>query len=61
VEDPRYFCTSCHTYTSVNIDCFQCHTDIPVRESTLQQSQSGNNDYPAHEKFAGKQRTRVNE
>ena len=41
VEDRRHFCAGCHTYASVNIDCFQCHADIPVRESMLQQSQSG--------------------
>jgi hypothetical protein len=31
VSDPRHFCESCHTYASVNIDCFQCHADVPVR------------------------------
>ena len=36
VEDPRHFCASCHTYASVNIDCFQCHADVPVRDSRLQ-------------------------
>jgi len=41
VEDSRHFCASCHTYASVNIDCFQCHADIPVRETGLHQSQSG--------------------
>ena len=24
-----HFCSSCHTYTAVNIDCFQCHADTP--------------------------------
>jgi len=26
-DDPGYFCTECHTYTAVKIDCFECHTD----------------------------------
>ncbi|MGZ9101722.1 MAG: hypothetical protein ACXW3Y_02135 [Rhodoplanes sp.] len=25
------FCSSCHTYASVSIDCFECHT--PMRQS----------------------------
>ncbi|HED19472.1 MAG TPA: hypothetical protein ENI74_08230, partial [Gammaproteobacteria bacterium] len=30
-EDERHFCTTCHTYSSTKIDCFECHVDIPVR------------------------------
>lgn len=41
VEDPRHFCASCHTYAAVDIDCFQCHSDVPVRSSTLHKLQSG--------------------
>ncbi len=26
-EDPRHFCAECHAYTSVKIDCFECHAD----------------------------------
>lgn len=29
-EDPEYFCTTCHQFTSVKIDCFECHSDRPV-------------------------------
>ena len=37
-DAPRYgntehFCSSCHTYASVQIDCFQCHADRPVKTS----------------------------
>jgi len=35
VEDERHFCATCHTYASVNIDCFECHSDVPVRASKL--------------------------
>jgi len=54
VEDPRHFCASCHTYASVSIDCFQCHADIPVRESRLQPSQAGNVHHAAGEKLASR-------
>ncbi len=29
-EDPEYFCTTCHLYASVKIDCFECHSDRPA-------------------------------
>jgi hypothetical protein len=35
IKGPNQFCSSCHTYASVKIDCFQCHASKPVRESTL--------------------------
>lgn len=41
VEDSRHFCASCHTYASVSIDCFQCHSDVPVRASALSGLHSG--------------------
>ena len=25
--DPQHFCTTCHSYASVRIDCFECHAD----------------------------------
>ena len=52
-EDSRHFCSSCHTYASVKIDCFQCHADIPVRASTLQKVQSGQIPQHGHAGFAG--------
>jgi len=30
-----HFCSSCHAYAAVKIDCFQCHNDNPVRPSML--------------------------
>ena len=32
-EDPQHFCASCHTYASVNIDCFECHADRGLARS----------------------------
>ncbi len=28
--DPEFFCTACHLYTTVKIDCFECHSDRPA-------------------------------
>jgi len=30
-DSEKHFCNSCHTYTAVSIDCFQCHADRPVK------------------------------
>ena len=30
VDAPGQFCASCHTYASVEIDCFECHAALPV-------------------------------
>ena len=32
-DDPRHFCTECHAYTSVRIDCFECHADRGLLQS----------------------------
>lgn len=29
-EDPRHFCSACHRYAAVRIDCFQCHASRPA-------------------------------
>ena len=34
-DSDKHFCSSCHRYASVSIDCFQCHADRPTRESTF--------------------------
>lgn len=31
IESNEHFCTSCHQYASVQIDCFQCHADRPQK------------------------------
>ncbi len=28
-QDPRHFCTACHSYAAVKIDCFECHNSKP--------------------------------
>lgn len=29
-KDERHFCSSCHQYAAVSIDCFQCHNSKPT-------------------------------
>lgn len=33
VGDSEHFCSSCHIYTAVSIDCFDCHNDKPTEAS----------------------------
>ena len=33
-SDDTHFCTACHLYSSVSIDCFQCHADRPAQAYT---------------------------
>lgn len=42
INDPQQFCSSCHTYASVNIDCFQCHATVPKSRSKLHPLNSKN-------------------
>lgn len=30
VESSEHFCSACHTYAAVKVDCFQCHSDKPT-------------------------------
>lgn len=29
VADPKHFCRTCHDYTAVRVDCFECHASRP--------------------------------
>ncbi|MGV6809263.1 MAG: hypothetical protein ACWA5U_05250 [bacterium] len=33
-----HFCATCHEYTAVKIDCFQCHRDTPEVSTAVAQS-----------------------
>jgi hypothetical protein len=35
VSSKEHFCSSCHSYAAVSIDCFQCHADRPVKTSGM--------------------------
>lgn len=32
-DSKEHFCNSCHSYAGVDIDCFQCHADRPVKKT----------------------------
>jgi len=49
VNAPDQFCASCHSYASVNIDCFQCHATKPVRASTLHTQSSTDTNHTTQE------------
>ncbi len=34
INAPGQFCQACHTYTSVSIDCFQCHATTPAETTS---------------------------
>ena len=34
--DDKHFCSSCHNFTGVSIDCFQCHMDRPMKGKGVQ-------------------------
>lgn len=33
VADPKHFCRTCHDYTAVKLDCFDCHASRPGEET----------------------------
>ena len=39
-SEETHFCASCHQFTAVNIDCFQCHADRP--EEAIHKAMSTN-------------------
>ena len=53
-EDKEHFCSSCHHYASVKIDCFECHADRPQpKDSTNQMSQKSSHQYHNQSKDIG--------
>ena len=32
-DSKEHFCSSCHTYAGVKIDCFSCHRDTPMPDA----------------------------
>ncbi len=53
--DDNHFCSSCHNYASVSVDCFSCHNDQPQQSEYLHSFSSDNN--PHHGKIALKGET----
>jgi len=44
INNSEHFCSSCHQYTGVSIDCFQCHNSKPT-DPVVTQSVPGNPDF----------------
>ncbi|MDH5410448.1 MAG: Hdr-like menaquinol oxidoreductase cytochrome c subunit [Alphaproteobacteria bacterium] len=38
INAPGEFCASCHEYTAVKVDCFQCHATKPEQKKQAQAS-----------------------
>ncbi len=57
--DEKHFCSTCHTYAAVNIDCFGCHRDTPEKNNSGQALTGKTN--PHHKDFAFNQNSSVPE
>jgi hypothetical protein len=45
-EENEHFCSTCHTYAAVKIDCFSCHSDKP--ENTQYRHKLSATGIPSH-------------
>lgn len=50
IGEDGHFCSSCHNYAAVNVDCFDCHSDLPQNAS--QHMHSLNKKNPHHKDLA---------
>ncbi|MDH5602126.1 MAG: hypothetical protein OEY78_12585 [Gammaproteobacteria bacterium] len=50
IGDSEHFCSSCHNYAAVNVDCFDCHSDLP--EGASNKLHSLNKKNPHHKELA---------
>jgi len=53
--NPKHFCSSCHRYASVNIDCFQCHADQPQPAEDNQASDLNPASFPHYAETTAKE------
>lgn len=52
IGEDGHFCSSCHNYAGVNIDCFDCHSDLP--EDAAKHLHTLNKKNPHHKDMAAK-------
>lgn len=57
IESKNHFCSTCHTYAAVNIDCFDCHADKPA--NTQYRHSLSNQKMPQHQ-FGANQELNAN-
>ena len=50
IGDDGHFCSSCHNYAAVKVDCFDCHSDLPADAAKHMHSLNGKN--PHHKDLA---------
>jgi len=50
IGEDGHFCSSCHNYAAVNVDCFDCHSDLPQNASAHMHTLNNNN--PHHKDLA---------
>jgi len=50
IGEDEHFCISCHNYAAVNVDCFDCHSDLP--ENVSKKLRSANKTNPHIKKLA---------
>lgn len=50
IGDDGHFCSSCHNYAAVNVDCFDCHSDLPEGASSKMHTLNKKN--PHHKDLA---------
>ena len=52
IGEDGHFCSSCHNYAAVKVDCFDCHSDLPEGASakmhTLNKTNPHHNDLAAN-------------
>ena len=51
-DEKEHFCSACHVYTAVQIDCFSCHSDKP--ENTQYRHKLSAQDISSHVDIAGR-------
>ena len=34
IKSEKHFCRTCHDYTAVRVDCFECHSSVPEDNKT---------------------------
>jgi len=52
ISEDGHFCSSCHNYAGVSIDCFDCHSDLP--EDAAKHMHSLNKKNPHHKDMTAK-------
>jgi hypothetical protein len=49
IDSPNHFCSTCHVYAAVKLDCFECHSDLPksMNKAAYKHTLSGDDQHHA--------------